>query len=75
MGYLRVDDTARTALAAEMLSRTVDLREILNSEIDVARLAECVRRGFEEEWAIAFRVITSDEEREWTDVPTAYAGG
>jgi lipoate-protein ligase A len=73
--YLQVDDGTRGELATTMAGGTVDLREILGREIDSTELADCVRRGFEKEWGIAFRTITPVEQREWTHAPTAYACG
>jgi lipoate-protein ligase A len=70
--YLRIDEETRASLAAGMANRTVDLQEVLGRDIAYADLAECVRRGFEQEWNIAFRTIGAAEQEEWTHAPAAH---
>ena len=58
--YLRVESSAvREQIRDEMETKTVDLAEITGQEVDGRRLAECIRRGFEEAWGIAFQESTA----------------
>ena len=53
--YLHLEDPAlRSRVRREMEEKTVDLREITGSSVDVDDLAGCLKRGFEEEWGIQF---------------------
>lgn len=59
---LRVDPATRERIRAELRDKTTDLGEIGGSAVDLPRLAECVRAGFEQAWGIEFeteRVPTS----------------
>ncbi len=38
----------------ELERRTVDLSEITGKSVDLARLADCIRKGFELEWGVDF---------------------
>jgi lipoyl(octanoyl) transferase len=59
--YLRINDgTVRERIEREMKEKTVDLAEITGKSVDMDRLKECIRRGFEEAWAIQFRYLNSD---------------
>lgn len=54
--YLQgVDEGVREKVRLEMAEKTVDLAEITGGPVDVVRLAECIRRGFEESWGITLR--------------------
>lgn len=54
--YLRVESSAvREQIRDEMETKTVDLAEITGQGVDGRRLAECIRRGFEEAWGISFQ--------------------
>jgi lipoate-protein ligase A len=44
----RVDD-----ITAEMHRRTIDLREVRGSEVDLQELGACIKRGFELAWGIS----------------------
>jgi len=55
--YLRIADPAvRDQIRKEMAEKTVELSAILGTSPDVGKLAACIRRGFEMEWAIAFDI-------------------
>lgn len=51
--FLALDDPAAVAeLHAVLGTRTTDLADILGQEIDLPALADCLRRGFEQEWNV-----------------------
>jgi lipoate-protein ligase A len=53
--YLNVPGEAlRKSLCDELDRKTVDLAEIRGGPVEVAELADCIRRGFEKEWNIRF---------------------
>jgi lipoyl(octanoyl) transferase len=53
--YLAVRDEAVLArVRQDLAERTTDLGEITGARVDIARLATCIRRGFEEAWETAF---------------------
>jgi lipoate-protein ligase A len=55
--YLRIADPAvLDQVRHEMAEKTVELSEILGTPPDVEKLAVCIRRGFELEWAISFEI-------------------
>lgn len=59
--YLRIDNEAvRGRIEREMKEKTVDILEITGRAVDVERLKECIRRGFEEAWGVQFRYQNSD---------------
>jgi lipoate-protein ligase A len=54
--YLQgMDEWVREKVRREMDEKTVDLAEITGAPVDVARLADCIRRGFEEGWGITLQ--------------------
>jgi lipoyl(octanoyl) transferase len=53
--YLAVRDEAVLArVRQDLAERTTDLGEITGARVDMARLATCIRQGFEESWEITF---------------------
>jgi lipoyl(octanoyl) transferase len=57
--YLRIDDPALLArVRKEMEEKTVDLQEVTGRVMDVPVLADCIKRGFEQEWGVVFRSIS-----------------
>lgn len=58
--YLRVADSQVLAqVRKEMAEKTVDLSEILGRAVDMGRLEECIRAGFEQAWGITFEPARS----------------
>lgn len=54
--YLQgMDEEVRERVRREMDEKTVDLAEITGAPVDVARLADCIRRGFAEGWGITLQ--------------------
>jgi lipoate-protein ligase A len=52
-GYLAAPVAeARAQILATLRERTADLRMITGSAVDMPRLGECIRRGFEEAWGL-----------------------
>lgn len=52
--YLNIGNEAvRERIEREMREKTVDLAEITETPVDVARLKQCIVQGFEEAWGIA----------------------
>jgi len=45
---------AREGILATLRERTADLRMITGGPVDMGFLGECIRRGFEEAWGLAF---------------------
>jgi lipoate-protein ligase A len=57
--YLRIEDPAILArVKKEMEEKTVDLREIAGEDVNLQKLAACVKKGFEEEWGVVFQTIS-----------------
>lgn len=52
--FVRAPAEARARLREDLEARTTDLGAIIGTTPDPVELAACVRRGFEEEWGIAF---------------------
>jgi lipoate-protein ligase A len=51
--YLKIgNDAVRERIEREMREKTVDLAEITRKPVDMERLKDCVRRGFEDAWGI-----------------------
>jgi lipoate-protein ligase A len=59
------DQSTRRALMQELNDKTVDLSLLKRGPVDLGELAECIRRGFQEEWGIRF---VRDELHETQDV-------
>lgn len=54
-GFLCIDDPKLlTRVREEMEAKTIDLREITGAEVDMDRLAACIKEGFQQEWGIGF---------------------
>jgi lipoate-protein ligase A len=59
--YLKIgSDAVRERIEREMREKTVDLAEITGKPVEMQRLKECIRQGFEEAWAVQFRYLNSD---------------
>lgn len=59
--YLRIgSDAVRERIEREMREKTVDLAEITGRPVEMERLKECIRRGFEEAWGVQFGYLNSD---------------
>lgn len=52
--FIRSDDGTRAALLDELMRKTADLSEATGGPVDMDRLAECIRRGFEQRWGLRF---------------------
>jgi len=73
--YLRVSGEAlRTELRIELDRKTVDLAEIRGGPVDIDALADCIRRGFEQEWKITLAPssLPSTVESEMVQVTTEH---
>jgi len=54
--YLRIDDKDVLArVRMEMEKNTVDLREITGGDVEIDRLAGCIRDGFKQEWGVEMK--------------------
>lgn len=42
------------SIANELSVRTVDLKEITGTDVDMGTLGDCIKKGFEQEWEIGF---------------------
>jgi lipoyl(octanoyl) transferase len=57
--YLPIGDPdVRRRVKKEMEEKTVDLQEITGEPVDLERLAECIKEGFQQEWGVAFQTIS-----------------
>jgi len=62
VGYLSaVEPSLPERILRLMRERTVDLSEITGETIDLLRLADCLRRGFEESWGITLTTVGVEE--------------
>jgi lipoate-protein ligase A len=52
--YVIANGTTREGMRRALTEKTADLAEISGRKPDMQRLAECIRRGFEESWGISF---------------------
>lgn len=50
------DEKTRDTVSAELNSKTIELQTILQREIPIDELSDCIRRGFEETWGVRFAV-------------------
>jgi lipoyl(octanoyl) transferase len=56
--YLSVqEESVLQRIRRDLAMRTTDLMEITGCAVEMDRLAECIRRGFEEEWGMSFEVV------------------
>jgi lipoate-protein ligase A len=55
------DGPTLDVIRKDLRERTVDLSEILGGRVDVESLGDCVRAGFEREWAIEFENCREEE--------------
>ncbi len=52
--YLNLDDEEKKFLKDDLDAKTISLKEILNSEVDLERLKFCLKKGFEKVFEINF---------------------
>ncbi len=52
--YLTTNDQLKEELRNEMLSKTVSISNIIQSDVDYSKLSECLINGFENTWNIKF---------------------
>jgi lipoate-protein ligase A len=73
--YLAVDSPgALSAIRREMEEKTTDLSELRGSPVDIANLAEAIRKGFELEWGLTFEDAPLDLRHEQL-LPASTGGG
>ncbi|HSL89241.1 MAG TPA: hypothetical protein VK870_08060 [Ignavibacteriaceae bacterium] len=54
--YLKIDNSRRQIIKEDIINSTIDLKTILNEEIDYSRLKTSLRQGFENHFNVAFEL-------------------
>jgi lipoate-protein ligase A len=57
VNYLNLNSLRKNEILEELKNTTIDLKTILKKEIEINFLSECIKKGFEEHFNIAFKKL------------------